>query len=127
MPNPEIEEFAKTLIQHVRDVAVQNCDKRFRPSGTSVIATRWKEAVLNGNVESIIDMLIPDIVDSTLAQFCRAIDQECLRLSYTASSGKTTSLPADGLGELAGWYLGSDGWRSMYSSERFIDDFTDLK
>ena len=32
-----------------------------------------------------------------------------------------------GMGELAGWYMGSDGWRSKYSQQRFIDDFEDLK
>ena len=29
--------------------------------------------------------------------------------------------------ELAGWYIGSDGWRAKYSKERFVDDFSDLK
>jgi hypothetical protein len=35
-------------------------------------------------------------------------------------------LTEDGLGELAGWYMGSGGWRAMFSRERFVDDFADL-
>jgi hypothetical protein len=127
MPNTNIEEFAKILIQKVRDIAIQNCDRRLRPDATNIIAERWKHAARDGNGETVARVLIPDIVDATLTQFCRAIDQELLCLSYTASSGENANLPVDGLGELAGWYIGSDGWRAKYSKERFVDDFTDLK
>jgi len=127
MPNTNIEEFAKILVQKVRDIAIQNCDRRLRPDATNIIAERWKHTVREGNVESVARVLIPDIVDATLTQFCRAIDQELLRLLYTASNGENANLPVDGLGELAGWYIGSDGWRAKYSKERFVDDFSDLK
>jgi hypothetical protein len=35
-------------------------------------------------------------------------------------------LSRDGLGELAGWYGGSGGWRALYSQDRFVDDVSDL-
>jgi hypothetical protein len=127
MPNPEIEEFANLLIQHVRDTAVRNCDRRLRIDATDPVAKRWKEMGGGETLASIADVLIPDIVDSTLAHLFRAIDQGLLPLSFTASNGKGVDLSVDGLGELAGSYMGSDGWRANYSKERFIDDFSDLK
>ncbi|HKS36164.1 MAG TPA: hypothetical protein VJW76_03170 [Verrucomicrobiae bacterium] len=127
MPSPEIEEFAKILVQQVRDAAIQSSDRNLRPDVHHVIAKRWKEAGHRGNVQSIASVLIPDIVDDTVFHLLRAIDQELLQLSFTASNGKVVNLPADGLGELSGWYMGSGGWRALYSAERFVDDFSDLK
>ena len=71
-------------------------------------------------------MVIPDTVDETVFHLLRAIDQGLLKLSFTAANGKKVDLPTDGLGELAGWYMGSGGWRSLHSKERFVDDFSDL-
>jgi hypothetical protein len=127
MSNPQIEEFSKKLINAVRDAAIRNCDNRLHPDARDPVSIRWKKAISEGNPEALARVMIPDIVDSTIAQLCRAIDQELLQLSFTASDGKSTILPVDGDGELCGWYMGSDGWRSMYSKERFIDDFSDLK
>lgn len=127
MSNPEIEEFAKTLVQKVRDIAIQNCDRRLRPDANNVVAMRWKTAISDGNAESLAHAMISDVVDATLAQLCRAIDQELLQVSFKASDGKSVNLSKDGEGELCGWYMGSDGWRSSYSKERFIDDFSDLE
>ena len=82
----------------------------------------------HGDVKAISKILIPDIVDDTIFHLLHAIDQGVLRLSFTASNGKTVNLPEDGLSELAGWYMGTnDGWRGTYSKERFVDDFSDLK
>jgi len=127
MPNHEIEEFARNLVQKVRDLTIQECDRSLHPNANHAIAERWRDAARVGNGEYFARLLIPDIVDSVLTHFCRAIDEEHLRLSYTASNGKVVNLPVDGLAELAGWYIGSDGWRAKYSKERFVDDFSDLK
>jgi hypothetical protein len=54
-----------------------------------------------------------------------AIDDGLLRIKYVTADGKEIDLGREG--ELAGWYMGSDGWRAMYSKERFVDDFADLK
>jgi hypothetical protein len=128
MPNPEILEFAKTLVQHVRDAAIQSCDTTVRGKAGHLITQRWRKAAAShGDLDSIAEVLIPDIVDDTLFHLLRAIDQELLRLSFTASDGKTVDLPEDGYGELAGWYVGSEGWREMYSKKRFVDYTSDLK
>jgi hypothetical protein len=127
MPNPEIEEFAKILVQRVRDAAVHSCDCRLSPIAKDAVAERWREAMREGNMETMARVLIPDIVDYTLAEFCAAIDEEFLQLSFAASDGKVVNLIRDGLEELCGWYLGSDGWRARYAKERFVDDCADLK
>jgi hypothetical protein len=72
-------------------------------------------------------VLIPDIVDDTVFQLLRALGQGLLKLSFTSSSGNIVDLAEDGLGELGGWYMGIPGWRSTYSEERFVDDFSVLK
>ena len=70
--------------------------------------------------------VIPDCVDEALFCLLRAIDQGVLTLSYTAESGQVVDLSEDGLGELAGRYMGSGGWRQMFSEQRFVDDFADM-
>jgi hypothetical protein len=127
MPNPELEEFAKILVQNVRDAAVLSADSNLRPDVSHVIAERWKEVGCTCDLEGIARVLIPDIVDETISQLLRAIDQGLLPLSFNAANGKTVELHKDGLGKLVGWYMGSDGWRSKYSGQRFVDDFSDLK
>jgi hypothetical protein len=126
MPNPEIEEFAKILVQQVRDAAIQSCDRNLQPGVENPIAKRWRE-VTGTTPESFAEMIIPDIVDSAIAHLLGAIDQELLRLSFTASNGKSADLVAEGLGELSGWYKGGGGWCEKYSKERFVDDFSDLE
>jgi hypothetical protein len=127
MPNAELEEFARILVQQVRDGAVQTADIILRPDVRIIIAQRWRQAAAGGSLEAIAGVLIPDIVDCAIAELLRAIDQELLQLTFRAANGKTVDLTKDGLGELEGWYMGSEGWRSEYSHQRFVDDFTDLK
>ena len=125
MPNPEIEEFAKILVQEVRDSAITSSDVALRPNAAGPTAKRWKKAAA-GDPASFARMIIPDVVDDTVFQLLRAIDGRLIKLTFTASNGKKVDLTADGLSELAGWYMGSGGWRAMYSKERLIDDFSDL-
>lgn len=127
MPNSELEEFARILVQQVRDGAVQVADLNLRPDVRHVIAQRWKQAGRGGNLEGIAGVLIPDIVDYTISQLLWAVDQGLLQLSFKAANGKTVDLSKDGLSELVGWYMGSGGWRSKYAHQRFVDDFADLK
>src|SRR5260370_40171129 len=127
MPNPEIEEFARILVQQVRDAAIQSSDRALRTDAMYPVAKRWKATARDGNPGSMASVVIPDTVDETVFHLLRAIDQGILKLSFTASNGKKVELPTDGLGELAGWYMGSGGWRALYSEERFVDDFSGLK
>ena len=125
MPTPEIEEFAKLLVHQVRDSAIQSSDRRLHAQ--HCIAERWRNAGRDGDVEKIAAVLIPDIVDDVIFHLLRSVDQDALKISFTTPSGRTVDLAKDGLGELGGWYMGSNGWRAMFSHERFVDDFSDLK
>lgn len=71
--------------------------------------------------------IIPDIVDNTVFHLLDAIDNGLLRLVFTDSSGRVVDLMKNGLSEMAGWYMGTGGWRAQYSQERFIDDCADLR
>jgi len=50
-------------------------------------------------LESFAKRLIPDIVDSALGHLLGAIDQEVLRLLFTASNGKSVDLVAERLAD----------------------------
>lgn len=123
MPSPEIEEFARILVQEVRDNAVRNCDGFLKPVSNSPEARRWRQS---GADPAALGFVIPDVVDGVVFCLLHAIDQGELPLRFVSSSGRAIDLTEEGQGELAGWYMGSGGWRAMFSQERFVDDFADL-
>jgi len=124
---PEIEEFAKAIVQCVRDASIRSNDVALRPTGASPVAKRWAKAANETTCTEFGRVLIPDVVDDTVFYLLHAIDEGLLPLAFTASNGKTVNLTTDGQGELAGEYIGTEGWRGMYSKERFVDDFADIK
>jgi hypothetical protein len=115
-----VDAFARALVRMVRDAAIQSCDISTRPDSGSPVALRWRQS--NGDVR----VVIADVVDETLFCLLRAIDSGDLPLKFTTEDGSDTPLAEAGKGELAGWYMGSGGWRELYSDERFVDDFADL-
>jgi hypothetical protein len=128
MPTPEIEEFARLLIAEVRDRSIATSDRDLNPDANSPIAKRWRSKAATGSARDLADEMIPDCVDETLGNLMQAIDSGILRLSFLASNGRVIDLTNEGMGELAGWYMGpSDGWRVKYSRQRFVDDFRDLR
>lgn len=126
MPTLEVEEFAKLLVQQVRDAAVRDCDLGLNNHCQDPLAIRWKAVMPDKTHLVAISTVIPDCIDSAVFFLLRSIDEGGLPISFTASTGKTVNLSKDGNGEMAGWYMGSGGWRAMYSKERFVDDFSDL-
>jgi len=126
MITDEIQEFARLLVQNVRDSAIKSCDMQLQPNANSPIAKRWREAKINSKIDNLPEMMIPDCVDETVFYLLQAIDQGILDLSFKSVSGKVVNLSKEGLGELSGWYMGSGGWRSEHSEQRYIDDFADL-
>jgi len=127
MPSPEIEECARILVEKVRDASIKSCDRRFQENATSPAAKRWKEMARSATPEEFRKVLIADIVDDAISSVLYAVDDGLLKISFSASSGKVVDLNSEGLGELAGWYTGSDGWRAIYAKERFVDHVADLK
>lgn len=120
MALPEVEEFARTLVQQVRDAAIRNCDALLLPQASSPPARRWRDLAATADA---LRAVIPDVVDQAVFEVLRAIDEGFLPLRYVSSSGREINL-ADGLGELSGWYMGA--WREKHSTERHFDDFADL-
>jgi hypothetical protein len=123
MPSREIEEFARALVRQVRDASVRNCDGLLQPQASSPVALRWKSL---GAPASDVRIIVPDVVDETMFSLLQAIDQGALRLKFVSSTGREVDLTKEGKGELSGWYMGSGGWRAMFSEERYVDDFADM-
>ncbi|HEX6683486.1 MAG TPA: hypothetical protein VF062_11850 [Candidatus Limnocylindrales bacterium] len=114
-------EFARILVQAVRDEAVRNCDNYLLPGDHTPVGRRWAHPT-DGACKEAIRRAIPDIVDETLFYLInRGIDQGMLQLTFHASSGRTLDLTEAGDGELGGWFM--TAWRQEYSQERFSDDF----
>ena len=126
MAAKEVEEFAQLLIKHVRDRAVATGEISLSPRSTSATALRWRRRLQAGEVTELLTEAIADCVDDALFFLLNAIDQGLLKISFTASSGRTVNLTELGDGEMSGWYMATQGWRSQYSEERFNDDFADL-
>ncbi len=123
MPSPELEEFAKKIVRLVRDQAIRDMDFTLDPSAKGPSAKGLQRVMDNGTPAEFAAALIPDTVDEAVFYLLDAIDNG-LKLSFTASNGKTIDLCAEGHSELAGDYLGgADGWRRLYSKQRFSDDF----
>jgi hypothetical protein len=124
---PEIEEFAKLLVTQVRDRAIVDCDGQLQTHSNSPTAKRWRENLKDAASKALAMTMIPDCVDDAVFHLLHAIDTGALRLSFTAANGTVIDLCSEGMGELAGWFMGSDAWRAKYSQQRFVDDFADLK
>lgn len=119
MSNKAVEEFARLLVEQVRDRSIRNCDLNLRVDAKSTTAKRWRDAgVVDGPA---VNTLIPECVDAAIYFLLAAVDDGVLRLRFEASDGTVIDLGEDGLGELAGWFIGADGWREAYSAQRKPD------
>lgn len=120
MSKQVIEEFAKLVMENVRDYAIKSADVQLHATNLkSPIAKRWNEKLKDSNKE-FAEMLIADSVDQALFYLFEAIDNGALNIIFTSKSGESINLTNDGLGELSGWFMGD--WRMKYSNERFFDD-----
>jgi hypothetical protein len=126
VPKQEIEEFARLVIAHVRDMAISSCDSSLNANAVHAIAQRWRDKISHGDSADLVKTVVADCVDQTLFYLFHAIDEGLLRINFVASTGKVLDLTEDGESEMAGWYMGTEGWRAAYSKERFIDDFADI-
>jgi len=62
----EIEEFARILVEYVRDESIQSSDRLLADEANNVVSKRWKTAVRSGDPHSLLNIVIPDIVDDTI-------------------------------------------------------------
>src|ERR1700744_5957391 len=97
MIQKEIIEFAKILVQHVRDTAIKSCDARLRSNNSkSPIAHRWQNALKTGDMLKFGETIIPDCVDDTIFFLLEAIDQELLNLTLNNLNNETINLTQEG-------------------------------
>jgi hypothetical protein len=92
MAAKEVDEFAKLLVQHVRDEAIKSCDMLRNPECDSVDAKRLRANMESGNMDRLLEEVIADCVDDTLFFLLHAVDEGLLKISFKASSGKLVDL-----------------------------------
>ncbi len=119
MSSSGVSRFAKVLVETVRDAAINGLDVNLRPDARSETARRWRAAGVSAGSHSSV--LIPDSVDAAIYFLLKAIDDGALRLKLVEDNGNEVDLNEEGMGELAGWYVGPEGWREQYSTERIVD------
>jgi hypothetical protein len=120
----ELDRFADLLIRHVRDRAIEVCDRHAAGIMRGPSGRRWR-AVLQQPAPDAIVELIPDIVDEVLFELLNAIDNELVPLAWLCSDGNVVTLEELGLGEMAGRHAGGD-WPKRFSSKRWTDQVPDL-
>jgi hypothetical protein len=122
MTTPEIKEFAQALVRQVRDATIRNCRALLQPQASSPVARRWKGLEATS---SDLAVVVPDVVDEAVFAVFSAIDHGVLHLKYVSSNGREIDLTLEGQGELARWYMGSGGFRALFSGERCVDDLAE--
>ncbi len=70
MTQEEIIEFAKLLVQNVRDAAIKSADNQlYATNMNSPVAQRWRDARNSGDIDKFGEAIIVDTVDDTIAYF----------------------------------------------------------
>jgi hypothetical protein len=119
MQPEELNEFAASVVKHIRDNAVRSMYTQLYTTN-SPIAKRWHEQKVSGNIDRLSEMLISDSVDDTIFYLLNAIDNGDIIMSFKANNKKEINLTEEGLGELGGGYIAE--WRSEYSKEPCFND-----
>jgi hypothetical protein len=94
---------------------------RLNPDTRSPIGRKWIEALGTANLNEIANVVVPDCIDEAVFCLLNAIDEEGIVLSFIAPGGESVDLSKEGLGELAGWYMGVESWREQFSEEKIND------
>lgn len=117
MTKEQIDEFAKFLIQRIRDNAIKSCDTQlYSDNLNSPTTKRWQKARESGNIDKFAETIIADCIDDAIFYFLLAIDKGAFSLSFRMPNGENVALSDALVGELAGWYIGE--WKEKYSRER---------
>jgi hypothetical protein len=112
--HPLVDEFGKKLIESVRDDAL---------TSSAVLRNRLSHDPMRKRlnrydrkcVDDVLDLLIPDLIDTTLFHLLRSLDGGDIKLVYVSDDGRACDLEEEGLRELAGWLEGDDGWITRFS------------
>ena len=126
-PIPQLHDFGELLMRSVRDPAIEACDKLAVGHMLGPDGERWRQLLSDPEVRHALAELIPDIVDQTLFQLLLACDNSLVPLAFRAEDGSCQTLADVGRGEMAGWLMGSPGWRHRFSAQRFFDPLAGLR
>jgi hypothetical protein len=118
MANQELEEFAKLVMERVRDVTIDDwnalIEGRIRgPSGTIVqnAISDYSEA----QKQLLAERIVPEIVDYTLHHFFRFIDGFESVTVHSVDSSEPSGELIDRDDALANRLYGEDGWIARFS------------
>ena len=115
-------EFAKILVQQVRDKAISGSDGQlYAKNPRARIANHWRQVRETGNIDKYAEAIIADCIDNAIGCFLLAFDEGVFNLSFRASNGENVSLD-ELAGEICGYYMGE--WREEYSSERISTGYS---
>jgi hypothetical protein len=117
----ELRRFAELLVRLVRDESIATCDALAARRMGGPDGRRWRDLLDTDAAQQAVQELIPDVVDQVLFQLLNAIDQGDLPLAWRLPDGACADLYDLGRSEMAGWFLGSDGWRAQHSAQRFFE------
>ena len=108
-----LEEFGRKLVQQVRDDTIFSTEVLKNPWSRSPLRSKLN-ALDRKCVAAVLDLVIPDIVDSTLFYLLRALDDGRIRLTYVPDEGESLDLSGSH-GELPGWLWNEEGWIARHS------------
>jgi hypothetical protein len=117
----ELQRFAEGLMRLVRDEAIRNSDALAAGKIGAAIGEHWKSVLADSGSRAAMRALIPDVVDEVLFQLLHALDSGDLPLAWQRQDGSYADLYDLGRSEMAGWLMGTDGWRETYSQEPIVD------
>jgi hypothetical protein len=121
-----VESFAEQLMRTVRDRSIVASDHMLSKDMETMQKQRRRPLNVD-EVKKVMLALVPNIVDQVLFELLHAADNNDIALAWRDDRGGIQQLNELGMGEMAGWFMGSPGWRNMFSSERFNDDSAGLR
>jgi hypothetical protein len=110
----DIEKFAKVLIS-ARDAAIISCITNLTTTRDYTVAQRWRSATEEDAHGGLKSTIIPDAIDSAIFALLTALENEEFEL-FVRDGRKYVSLAEAGDSEMAGEYIGDDGWRERFST-----------
>jgi hypothetical protein len=122
-----LDRFAAVLMTRVRDPAISECDRLASGQTIGPRGDYWREFVTDDGARRALEALIPDVVDQVLFELLNAADNHELPLAWQEPDGSCLPLDELGMQEMAGWLMGSDGWRRRFSTQRFHDPAGNLR
>lgn len=123
----DLASFAEAVMEKVRDRAIVACDRLASGAMVGPDGIRWSQCAASADARNAIHELIPDVVDQVLFELLNAADNLELPLGWSRPDGSFVGLSDLGSGEMAGWLMGSPGWRHKYSRQRFFDPLSGLR